>query len=298
MTDCNISLHGSYDVTITDEFGQVSTHHQSNTVLRSGLRALLEGTCIRNLFIGRGVVLPSVDEAYTMSSIMDVASTDYTVVLAEDSDGIPYYEHKWKFHIPPGEILTAVSELGTGYVVDTTGVKERRFFSRTILRDGKDKVTSITKRAIDTLDITYTLHIHFKDIMSSASEFTLGDVSHSAAIGQHSFTDQSILALNQALPTSKFFQGYAFTEESEFKPFVFTDEELLPITADKVVANTLGAEQSIALKLRFDSVEDSTLGRIAIYSRLGVLQYRLSPLVVFNPGGYLELTINFVLGNK
>lgn len=298
MTDCNINLHGSYDVTITDEFGQVSTHHQSNTVLRSGLRALLEGTCIRNLFIGRGVTLPSVDETYTMSSIMDVESTDYTVTLAEDGNGIPYYEHKWKFHIPPGEILTAVTEMGTGYVVDVAGVKDRRFFSRTILRDDNDVVNTINKRAVDTLDITYTLHLRFTDIMSSATEFTLGGDVHTAAIGQHSLTDNSILALNQGLPGSKFFQGYAFTQDSEFKPFVFTDEELLPITADKVVANTLGAEQSIALKLRFDSVDDSTLGRIAIYSRLGVIQYRLTPLVVFNPGGYLELTINFVLGNK
>ena len=87
-------------------------------------------------------------------------------------------------------------------------------------------------------------------------------------------------------------------EVEKLRGFVFTDEELLPITADNVVTNTLGAEQSIAVKLRFDSVDDSTLGRIAIYSRLGVIQYRLTPLVVFNPGGYLELTINFVLGNK
>lgn len=297
MSQLSVNLEGVYELKLTDDLGKQTHFQQQNIILRNGLKYLIEGTCVRNLFLGRGTALPTVDESYKMTSLIDVTTQDYIVELLEDNDGVPYYQHQWKFLIPPGEILTDVTELATGYMVLNGEIKDRRYFSRTILRDIHDKPTKFTKRAIDTLEITYTLKVQFEGIANTAQSQPVGVKEVTSAIGQHSQLDLATIALNQPMVEGKFFHGYAYTEEPVFQPFAFVDDHIVSIALSEITSVSVGTNQSVSALIRIEEPE-TAIGRLAIYSRLGTLQYRFTPRIEIFTGGYIELKINFILGNK
>lgn len=296
MSAISVNLEGFYSVKVIDPKGNETQHVQKNLVLRSGLGYLLAGTCVRNLYLGHGIMLPDVDESYRMTVIHEVTATSYQVALLEDTEGKPYYQHQWKFNIPAGQAITDISELATGYTVSDGEAIERRFFSRTILQDEELKLKTVQKREIDSMEITYTLHIQYEQVSNNAITKMIGTRETTFAIGQHELLDLDIISLNQPLADGKFFQGYAVDAESNFKPFAFIDDNIVNINVDQITSVNVGSNQYVSATIRIEDIE--IVGRIAIYNRLGIIQYRLTPGLTLFPGGHIELKINFTLGNK
>lgn len=296
MSAISVNLEGCYNVTLTHPEGNQTEYQQKNLVLRNGISYLLAGTCVRNLYVGRGITLPSVDETYRMTPVIEATASSYTALVLEDEDGRPYYQHKWTFSIPAGQEISDITELGVGYNVTTDSLTERCYFSRTILRDEQLKLKPIQKREVDTVEIVYTLNVQFEGVDNTAITKMIGAQETTFALGQHNLSDLSAISLNQPLPEGKFFQGYAVTDVSEFKPFAFVDDNIVSISAEQITSVNIGNNQYVSALVR---IEDTpSIGRIAVYSRLGVIQYRITPEITLAPTGYIELKINFTLGNK